>query len=221
MANQTEAKHPFGFVVWETLSDYCREQITILAGSGSDRVLTAGQALARIFAGTATAAAGAGNTGDGTMGAITVSALAKDGNYSLIIGEAIANAGSFEVRDPDGEFVGVGDVAAAFSAGGLAFTLADGSADFLAGDVFTITVVQTGIKYIAYDQDVAAEAVLAGYLGAGITALNGVDNLGGVALLRGPAIVKAAEVSFPSDITAGELVDVKQESLHELGIIVR
>jgi hypothetical protein len=95
------------------------------------------------FAGTGTATALAGNTGNGAMGAITVSAGAKEGDYNLLIVEPGTNAGVFEVTDPDGEFVGRGSVGSAFSAGGLAFTLADGATDFVGGDGFTIAVAFT------------------------------------------------------------------------------
>lgn len=91
-------------------------------------------------AGTASASAGSGNTGNGTMGAITVSAGAKSGRYQLVIVEPGTNVGSFALYDPDGIFVDNGVVASAFSAGGLAFTLADGSTDFVAGDSFAIDV---------------------------------------------------------------------------------
>lgn len=101
------------------------------------------------LAGTAVAAAVAGNTGNGTMGAVTVSAGAKAGVYTLTITEPAANAGAFVVEDPDGINIGNGDVAAAFSAGGLAFTLADGATDFAAGDQFTITVTLTAGGAIA------------------------------------------------------------------------
>lgn len=94
-------------------------------------------------AGTAAAVAGSANTGNGAMGAITVSAGAKQGVYTLEITAAASNAGAFRVTDPDGVFVDDGDVAAAFSAGGLAFTLADGSTDFVVGDTFAITVTFT------------------------------------------------------------------------------
>lgn len=80
------------------------------------------------------------NTGNGAMGAITVTAGAKIGNYTLTIVEPGANVGTFVVADPDGIQVGDGAVASAYSAGGLAFTLADGATDFVAGDSFTITV---------------------------------------------------------------------------------
>jgi hypothetical protein len=46
----------------------------------------------------------------------------------------------FDVFDPNGAFVGQGKVGVLFNKGGLSFTLADGAADFVAGDGFTITV---------------------------------------------------------------------------------
>ncbi len=101
----------------------------------------------------ASSAAYAGNTGNGAMGAITVSAGAIVGAYKLTIVSPGTNVGNFIVGDPTGKFVGQGDVAAAFSAGGLAFTLADGSTDFVAGDGFTITVAAGDGKYVPYDDD--------------------------------------------------------------------
>ena len=94
-------------------------------------------------AGSAVATADAGNTGNGAMGAITVGAGAKAGTYRLEIIEAAANAGTFGVWDPDGIMVGTGNVASAFSGGGLSFTLADGATDFVAGDGFAIVVTLT------------------------------------------------------------------------------
>ncbi|NBC37355.1 hypothetical protein GTZ99_12420 [Novosphingobium sp. FSY-8] len=89
---------------------------------------------------TATSAAFSGNTGNGAMGTVTVSAGAKIGVYSLVVIEPGTNAGKFTLTDPDGVVVGTGAVAAAFSAGGLAFTLADGATDFASGDGFSLTV---------------------------------------------------------------------------------
>lgn len=83
------------------------------------------------------------NTGNGTMGAITVTAGAKLGTYTLEIIEPGANTGTFMVSDPDGVLIGHGVVGSAFSAGGIAFTLADGSTDFVSGDGFTFAVTPT------------------------------------------------------------------------------
>jgi hypothetical protein len=99
----------------------------------------------------AVSAAYAGNTGNGTMGAVTLSAGAKPGAYKLTIIEPGTNVGTYVVEDPDGLFVGRGVVASAFSAGGLAFTLADGSTDFVSGDGFTITVGAGSGFYVKYD----------------------------------------------------------------------
>lgn len=152
MTTLTESTHAGEFLVSEsddgTLS---REVVTIIAGSG---VIPAGLVLGKITKdGTASSAAFAGNTGNGAMGAITVSAGAIPGDYKLVITEPATNAGNFTIEDPSGKFIGQGDVAAAFSAGGLAFTLADGSTDFAAGDGFTITVAAGSGKYKPYDDD--------------------------------------------------------------------
>lgn len=97
----------------------------------------------------ATAAALGTNTGNGVMGAITVGAAARAGVYTLTVIEPAANAGAFIVEDPDGVQVGDGAVGAAFNAGGLAFTLADGATDFVAGDSFAITVTGGALLGIA------------------------------------------------------------------------
>ena len=96
------------------------------------------------------AAAVAGNTGNGTMGTVTAGDDAIAGVYTLTIVEPASDAGSFIVEDPEGRNVGNGEVAVAFSGGGLGFTLADGSNNFAAGDQFTITVAAGTGKYVAY-----------------------------------------------------------------------
>lgn len=103
----------------------------------------------------AVATAFAGNTGNGTMGAITVSAGAMPGTYKLAIVEPGTNVGTFILENPDGVIVGRGTVGSAFSAGGLAFTLADGSTDFVAGDGFDIVVGAGSGHYVAYDNTAA------------------------------------------------------------------
>lgn len=91
----------------------------------------------------ATSAAFSGNTGNGAMGAITVSAAAKIGVHKIICIEPGVNVGTFAHYDPDGLLVSSRViVASAYSAGGLAFTLADGGTDFIPGDGFDITVSQ-------------------------------------------------------------------------------
>lgn len=92
-------------------------------------------------AGAAVGAADAGNTGQGTITAApAVGAGAKPGVYRVTCIEPAAGAGVFTVEDPDGVEVGVATVGVEFVGGGLTFTIADGDPDFVAGDVFTVTV---------------------------------------------------------------------------------
>lgn len=120
-------------------SGWCRE--AVLANEAAAKEYVVGTALGRVIAGGVGAAtATTGNTGNGTMGAITVTAPAKLGKYRLVITAVAANAGTFLVIDPEGQAVGTGTVASAFSEGGLAFTLADGATDFALGDSFDIRV---------------------------------------------------------------------------------
>ena len=219
MSILSETQHAEAPLVSEASHTRSRETVTILAGSGADRVLTAGMVLGARLSGTAVSAAFAGNTGDGAMGAVTVSGSAKDGDYKLVIIETVAAAGAFELTDPDGELVDVGDVAAVFSAGGLAFTLADGAADFVAGDGFTITVTQTARKHLQFDESASTgEQIVSGVLLADVTALDAVDNK--QVILARDAEVNGAELVWPPAISDADKTDGIQ-ALTELGIIVR
>jgi len=149
MTTLTEKFHSGGFLVSEANGRRSREAALLLSGAG---VVLTGTVLGRRYlGGSAVAAAFAANTGNGVMGAITVTGPARPGVYRLVMIEPGANVGTFQVEDPDGKFVGRGAVAAAFSAGGLAFTLADGGTDFIAGDGFNITVSGGTFKYLTYD----------------------------------------------------------------------
>lgn len=155
----TEGRYAGEHIVSEAEGTRSRDVITLVTGQN----LGAGTVLGKIR-GAVTSAALGSNTGNGVMGAITAGAGAMEGAYKLTIIEAAANAGAFVVENPLGAIVGHGNVAAAFNAGGLAFTLADGATDFLAGDSFTLTVA-AGTKYAAFnagatDGTEAAAAVL-------------------------------------------------------------
>lgn len=204
----------------EDESRYGRENITILAGSGSARALTGGMVLGKVTAGTATSAAAAGNTGNGTMGSVTVGAGAKVGVYNLVIIEPGTDAGKFTVEDPDGKFVKVGTVASAFSAGGLAFTLADGATDFVSGDAFTITVAAGSGKYVQLDlSGTLGTQNAAGILIGDVTAADGTDATG-AALVRGPATIIASKLTWPSGATTNQK-NAALAQLLALGIVQR
>jgi hypothetical protein len=119
-------------------ANYWISRENVLVASGE--VLKPGTVLGMTTAATAVAVADASNTGNGTVGAITLAAGVREGAYRLTILEPGSNAGDFELAGPDGVAVGTGVVGAAFSGGGLSFTLADGSTDFAGGDGFTIYV---------------------------------------------------------------------------------
>ena len=123
---------------------FCRDVVTVY--EGSEVTYQIGTVLGKtLVSGSATATAGT-NTGNGTMGTVTVSGTAEIGTYSLRITKAASNAGDFVVVNPSGAVVGNGTVAVAYSGGGLAFTLADGANDFVVGDTFSIAVTGT-VKY--------------------------------------------------------------------------
>jgi hypothetical protein len=93
-------------------------------------------------------------TGNGTLTAVSVvegPVVPQVGNYTLTCITTVTNGGVWRLRDPNGAIVsgylnmtvGAG-TATIFEAGGLIFTLTDGSTDFVAGDVFTIPVVADG-----------------------------------------------------------------------------
>lgn len=101
-------------------------------------ILLAGAVLGAIL-GTPTAAAAAGNTGNGTIGTLSIGAGVKMGVYTLVCIEPVTNLGTFAVEDPDGVVIGRAIAGTAF-AGAIGFTIADGATDFVAGDRFTVTV---------------------------------------------------------------------------------
>lgn len=212
-----ELRHEGGYVVWDPSNGMLtREAVTLLSGAG---ICTSGLVLgAELTAGAATSAALGTNTGNGVMGAITVGPAAKVGDYKLIITDPAANAGAFIVEDPTGIEIGHGNVAAAFNAGGLSFTLADGATDFAAGDSFTITV--TGVlKYAAYEPAAAnglqnACAILwSGYRDATSADKKAVANV------RGPMKVQAAELIYGANVTTTNQQNAALAALAKLGIL--
>lgn len=136
--------------------------ITLLSGQD----LVRGTLLGKRTVGDPTAAAGAGNTGTGTIGSLTIGTAKKPGVYKVVIIEPATDAGKFVVEDPDGILLGTGTVGVAFTATGApSFTLSDGT-DFVAGDYFNITVAEGDGKYLksvaaATDGSQVPDAILA------------------------------------------------------------
>ena len=201
MAMVSEGNYTAEFLLSEANGSRSRESITVLSGEN----LAAGAVLGAVNTGTATATAFASNTGDGAMGAITVSGAAKAGVYRLTVVSAESNAGAFQVEDPDGVMIGTGNVAAAFNAGGLAFTLADGSTDFAAGDGFNITVDVSATKYKAYNpSNTDGSQVPVAVLYSGVDASSA--DAEGVAIVR-DAEVAAVKLAWFTSATEGQIAD--------------
>lgn len=151
MTIKTEGVYAGEFLLSEANGTRSREEVVIAAGSG---ILKAGTLIALITAANAlTPTADGGNTGNGTIGSVTVTSMAITGNYILTITEAAANGGKFELVDPTGALVGEGSVGQVFTGGGLTFTLSDGSTDFAVDDSFTLVVRANLGEYVPYDDD--------------------------------------------------------------------
>lgn len=197
----TESKYQSDFLKFEADREYSRENVTVLAGSGSARVLTEGMVLGLITKGAATGAAVAGNTGNGTITASpTVGAAAKVGTYFLTCIEPNTNLGKFQVEDPDGVVIGVATVGTAFTTH-LTFTIADGATDFASGDSFTITVAAGSgkVKQIDFSATDGADKPY-GVLLRDVTAADGVDAVG-VAVVR-HAILETSNIIWPGGASA-------------------
>ncbi|MFG1246789.1 head decoration protein [Xanthobacter flavus] len=127
------------YLVSEASGYRSREVGTIVSGAG---VLKPGTVLGKITDGgavTVTKTDVGGGKGALTLADPAYGAGVKEGVYKVILIEPAANAGAFEVEDPDGIVIGTGTVGVAFT-GVVKFTLADGGTDFAAGDIALVTV---------------------------------------------------------------------------------
>lgn len=176
---------------------------------------------------TATAAATVG-TGNGVMGSITMTAAPglQIGTYTLKVVKAASNAGDFVLLNPQGVAVGYGTVAVAFAQAGFAFTLADGSTDFVAGDSIAITVAGT-VKYkaavaTATDGSQHAAAIYIGDLTGAVkdTTMVATTDTAVLGLVRGKIIVSKEALTLDSSYSTTALKNVAYAELAALGILV-
>lgn len=210
----TEGQHAGEFIVSEANGWRSRDRVTVAEGEN----LKAGAVVGRAALGAATPAAVAGNSGNGTVGAVTVGLGAKPGVYKVTFIEPASDAGTFIVEDPDGVNVGNGDVAVAFAGGGLGFTIADGSNNFASGDQFTITVAEGAGTVKEWDPaDTSGAAVVAGVLLAAVDATSAAKP--GVIIAR-DAEVRSADLQW---FTGADNTNkaAGRAGLKALGIIAR
>jgi hypothetical protein len=203
---------------YETPNLYSREAVTVLAGSGADRVLAVGTAIGRRTKSTAAATADGGNAGDGVAGTVTPGVKAEVGSYTLTCVSTAANAGTFEVLTPKGYQLPDLTVAQAYAGDHLNLTIADGAADFIVGDKFTIDVSGDD-KVVALDLTAADGAHEAhGIVAFDVTAPDGTD-AESTAIVR-DAILADHAVVWPSGITQAQK-DTALAELKARGILVR
>ena len=179
--------------------DYSNEAVVITTGN-----LDVGTVIAQLFIASQTHA---GNTGNGVLTAANIEygASAKVGRYILTCIAASTGSGTFKLTTPENETVPqLLTVGTDYSSDHLIIdstTLTDGSADFIVGDKFLITVTSTYCAELLEDSTngrqtaygilaVAADATLAPAYSA--------------AVVRGEVIVNTDGLKWNNTITAAQ-----------------
>ena len=202
--------------------NYCRERVALLAGSGAPRTVAAFALVAALLTGgAATAAAKAGNTGNGAISGVSADTNAPPGAYKVLFIEPNTNAGAFAVFKPGGQLDGEGVVGAAYD-GTINFTIADGATDFVSGDEFTVTVAYTSQdgKFVAWDPTATTGAQNVGGINlVAATAPDGVDDVMDI-MRRGPAIIRREEIVWPAGVTTAQKASAYAQ-LSALGILAK
>ena len=203
----------------------CRDVVTY---NGTAVATPVGTVLGSFIASPVGTAGAIVGTGNGVMGAITLTSN-KDmvlGTYTVKIVQAAANAGEFALLDPNGKVVGSGTVAVAFSQAGFAFTLADGATDFVAGDYIPIVVSGT-VKYKLVEAtatdgtEVAKVVVIGDAQGAATTSTPVVNtDTSFLVLSRGQVIVSADALSYGATVNTNAEIAAVAAQLKAVGILV-
>ncbi|MBY6239814.1 head decoration protein [Methylosinus sp. Sm6] len=206
-----ETAHPFTFVVSEDSDGagyLSRDEVII----GNSQTIVVGQVLARQAVPadvTISAAADAGNTGNGvlTLASPGCDANVIGGDYRVVFLEAATNSGRFEVFDPRGVAIGQGAVGSAF-AKQVKFTIADGATDFVAGDSFTLHVDEgdeTNEVHIAWAPGLRASAI------AGYPATTGASTTKKITVINAHATVRLADLTFGGSPSTAQIDQAKRE----------
>lgn len=221
----TEAMHAGAFIVSEEENFHCRDAITIALS----QTILCGQVLGRRNIGTAAVTsavvADASNTGNGvfTLDATApVGAGAINGDYRVVNELVAANSGEFVVYNPRGVEIGRVAVGATFNSD-IKFVIADGATDFAIGDAFTVSVgieTEGDLEYLPLNlagtdgtQNAVAIAIYP-------VTTDGVTKQKIAGLVRGPAQVRAADLTWPAGITAVQKAKAV-EQLNALNIVSR
>lgn len=200
---------------------YKSDHISFLVSDGG--TMTIGDAYTIVVTAGGTPAV-IGGTGTGTMSAISLGPDAQNGGYVVICRAAVSHGGDFDVLAPDGKSIGrflMGTTtggAAAFTSRHINFTLTDAT-DFIVGNYFNIIVAKgsgkvTALTPTTFDGRHRAYGVLHDAVDASAA------DAAGVALVRGPAVVEQAALSWAAAVTTAQQA-IALEQLVARGITAR
>lgn len=225
----SKAKTLGALLKYEAHPEFSRENYTLKGGDGAERAIIIGTPLALENAAgevTTDITAGSGNTGDGTlaMGDPAVTGAVKPGVYTVVCTTGGADGTSkFHVEAPDGKLLGTATGGTEF-AKQVRFTISGGSEAFVENDRFDIEVAvtagpETGLV-VAWDPDAADQTgEIWALAGNDITAQDGIDAQGGLAIRR-HALVDKSCIVWPEAASAEQRAAALQE-LEMLTIIAR
>ena len=200
-------------VRYEHPSALCRELGTILSGAG---VLEIGSVLGKQTKSVVEAEADGDNTGNGTVGAVTLGAKAEVGVYTLTCTAAASNAGTFSVETPSGNALPDLTVGAAYTSGHINLTIADGATDFAEGDVVTITVSGSDKFDLYVPGEVDGLGEVAGILLANIDATSA--DVEKVLILTSDAVVSRHGLKYDAAVDSEDERAAVEKALKVLGI---
>ncbi len=215
----TEAVHPMAPLL-EAVHQLSIDEVIV----GQNQTIVVGQVLGATGVtadDTVTNAAGAGNVGNGTMGTVTPTAAAINGQYNLAFLTAGATA-EFELTDPNGQLVGTGKVGTAF-AGALGFAITTGGTSFAVGDTWSFIVTRPfdegGEQFEAWNpaatdgsQNADSIALYPCTTGAGQTAK--------IAALRRDGAARASDLTWNGSATTAQIAYATQQ-LAKKNIVLR
>ena len=214
----TEGIHPVEFIMSEASWHRSRDAVKVAA---SQTVVPGNLLGGKAVAADVTTAQSRSGTGNGvlTFANPATSSKVKNGRYVVTLTGAGATA-PFQVEGPDGNVIGTGAVGTAFDKE-VKFTLADGAADFVAGDqlFLDIGVEPTDYEHVPWDpagtdgsEKVRGIACYGVVTGAGETKK--------ITALTRDAEVNGKLLNLPNGVTAAQTA-AAHAGLRALGVIVR
>jgi hypothetical protein len=202
----TEGAHPGDCLLSEAPGNISYDNVTIPASKTITPNMVLGR-LATPAAITVSAAASAGNTGNGvlTMADPAVNSKVKNGNYRAVCTAVATNGGTFRVEGPDGVQIGNATVGTPFNKE-VKFTIADGATDFVVGDAFDILVgveAPSDYTYVPFDPSGTDGSEIADAI-ALYPVVTGAGETKKTPVLRRICEVIGANLTWPAGITAAQ-----------------